>query len=243
MMEAVFKISINILTYGRREPYLQRLMSSLEQTDVLGVIHNIPIRLVPMSIESSYLDKYRNDGRFCVEDIGPEEASERPWSEAGEPLREKLGHYRCLHPERANADTSALLVLEDDVKLSMGWFDHLMKAMGEVVNVYGRRWLLSLYSPMSNGPCQAALEGRLWTSRPYEGFFGSQAILYPLGVRDEYMAYSTARPSSKPHDLMLSDVMRDLKIPILTTAPCLAQHTEVDLQGLPSHRSESFVEK
>lgn len=237
-----WKISYSILTSPKKEPYLDRTIKSLEETGFFENIDNLPLRIVPSIPDSAYLEKYTNDSRFCVEDMTRREASERMWAAAGEALRETWGHYRCLHPDRANPDSTHLLVLEDDIKFGKDWLTRLAAVVDELISLHGRRWLLTLYTPQTTEPLDAFKAGRRWASRPYNGFYGSQAILYPLGVRDEYMAYLTARPLDKPHDLALADVMKHLRIPMFTSAPCLVQHMELAAGGAKVHRSDSFIE-
>lgn len=241
MVRAV-KISYSILTTPRKEPYLERTIKSLEQTGFFQNPENLPLRLVTTIPDSGYVEAYRKDSRFCIEDISRRELSERIWLSAGDALRETWGHYRCLHPDRANPDTSGILVLEDDIQFARNWMECLQAVIEELASLNGRRWLLTLYSPNTKEPLEAYQAGRKWASRPYTGFFGPQAIYYPLGVRDEYMAYLTGHPIEKPHDLTLAEVMKALRIPMFTTAPCLVQHMEVPSGGVTDHKSESFLE-
>lgn len=234
-----WKISYTIMTSPRKESYLERTIQSLAQTGFFDQKENWPVRLLSSTPDTEHLDSYRKDSRFYIEEMTEKESSERIWSAAGEGLRETWTHYRCLHPDRVNIDSSGVLVLEDDLKFSKTWMKTVSRTVDEIVSLYGRRWLLSLYSPNTKEPLEASRAGSRWLSRPYEGFYGSQAILYPLGVRDEYLAYLTAKPLHNPHDLNLPVVMKDLHIPILTTAPCLVQHAEL---GDGIHRSESFIE-
>ncbi len=234
------KISYSILTTPRKEQYLERTIKSLSETGFFDDAGNLPLRLVTTTPESEYVNAYKGDSRFCVEEISRGELAEKAWLAAGDALRETWGHYRCLHPDRANPDTSGILVLEDDLQFAENWLERLQVVTDELAGPYGRRWLLTLYSPGGKESLEAYEAGRNWAWRPYAGFFGPQAIYYPLGVRDEYLAYLTGHPIDKPHDLALAEVMKALRIPMFTSAPCLVQHTEVLSDGTPSHRSESF---
>lgn len=237
-----WKISYSITTGPRGEPYLDRTIESLEKSGFFENKENLPLRLVPHNLDSKYLDAYRKDKRFYVEEISPREACERMWSQAGAPLRETWGHYRCLHPERAAIDANGVLVLEDDLKFGKEWLVKLQATANELASLYGRRWLLTLYSPGTREPIDASRTGVRRVVRSYNGFYGSQAILYPLGVRDEYMAYIAGHPTDKPHDLMLPEAMKALNIPLFTSAPCLVQHVELDSGEMKAHHSDSFVE-
>lgn len=236
------KISYSILTSPRKEPYLEQTIKSLEHTGFFEQTENLPLRLVTTIPNSDYVGEYKKDARFCVEDISRRELTERSWLAAGDALRETWGHYRCLHPDRANLDAGGLVVFEDDLQFAKNWTKRLEELVDELGTLYGRRWLLTLYSPNTKEPLEAYQAGRKWVSRPYNGFFGPQAIYYPLGVRDEYMAYLTGHPIDKPHDLALAEVMKALRIPMFTSAPCLVQHVEVPSGSVTDHKSESFIE-
>lgn len=236
------KVSYSILTSPRKVPYLAETLKSLEQTGFFENLDNLPLRLVTTIPDSGYVDAYKNDSRFCIEEMTRRELSERAWRAAGDALRDTWGHYRCLHHERANPDSSGILVMEDDLRFSKDWMGRLQTLVAELTSIHGRRWLLTLYSPNTKEPLEAHQAGRLWASRPYNGFYGPQAVYYPLGVRDEYMAYLTGHPIEKPHDLVLGEVMEALRIPMFTSAPCLVQHMEVSSGSSPVHRSGSFIE-
>lgn len=230
------KISYSILTSPKKEPYLARTVGSLEQTGFFENVDNLPIRLVTTIPDSQYVDVYKNDARFYIEEMTRRELSEKDWLATGNALRETWGHHRCLDPDRVNPDVAGILVLEDDLQFSKTWMKRFHEVLKDLANLHGRRWLLTLYSPHTKEPLEAHQAGRRWASRPYNGFYGSQAIYYPLGVRDEYMAYLTGHPIDKPHDLALAEVMHALRIPMFTSAPCLVQHQE------SQHKSESFIE-
>lgn len=235
------KISYTILTTPRKEPYLERTIKSLELTGFFQDPENLPLRLVTNTPESDYIDAYKKDARFYVEEMTRRELSERLWRAAGDALRETWGHYRCLDPDRANPDSTGIVVLEDDLQFSKDWIKSLREIVEGLHGINGRRLLLTLYSPNTREPLEAHQAGRKWVSRPYSGFYGPQAIYYPLGVRDEYMAYLTGHPIDAPHDLALGEVMKALRIPMFTSAPCLVQHMEVAPENGSVHRSESFI--
>lgn len=239
------KLSFSILTTPRQEPYLENTIRSLDSTGFFDSGANLPLRLVCGSPDSSHLNAYRNDSRFQIHEMSQEEADQRMFNIAGVALRATWGHHRCLHHERANPDADAILVMEDDIKFAQGWLLHLKVAVSEIVNRHGRRWLLSLYAPHFKEPLEAYRDGKKWLPRDYKGFYGAQAILYPLGVRDSYLAYLAGHPVNLPHDLALPDVMKALGIPIFTTAPCLVQHMGAVKQGVSGgmHRSDSFQER
>lgn len=239
------KISYSILTTPRQEPYLKNTLRSLEATGFFDKPERLPLRLICGSPDSSHLNEYQHDARYEIDPMSAREAEERMFPIAGVALRATWGHHRCLHHEKASPDCDAVLVMEDDIKFSMGWLGHLEAAVREIVGLHGRRWLLSLYTPHLKEPLQAYRAGKKWIRREYAGFYGAQAILYPVSVRDSYLAYLAGHTLNLPHDLALPEVMKTLNIPIFTTAPCLVQHMGKVKQGVSSgyHVSESFIEK
>lgn len=241
----VVKISYSILTTPRQEPYLKDTLRSLEETGFFDKPENFPVRLICGSPDSSHVEEYQNDSRFHIDRMSEAEAEQRMFPIAGVALRATWGHHRALHHDKANADCDAVLVMEDDLKFAMGWLKHMQSAVQEIISLYGRRWLLTLYVPQLKEPLEAYRAGKKWTSRSYLGFYGAQAILYPLGVRDAYMAYLAGHTLHLPHDLALPEVMKVLGIPMFTTAPCLVQHMGKVKQGVSGgmHRSESFQEQ
>jgi hypothetical protein len=239
------KISYSILTTPRQEPYLKDTLRSLDETGFFDKPEHFPLRLICGSLDSSHVEEYRNDSRFHIDRMSEVEAEQKMFSIAGVALRCTWGHHRALHYDKANPDCDAVLVMEDDLKFARGWLKHMQSAVQEIISLYGRRWLLTLYVPQFKEPLEAYRAGKKWISRGYAGFYGAQAILYPLGVRDSYMAYLTGHPVNLPHDLALPEVMKALGIPMFTTAPCLVQHTGKIKQGVSSgfHISESFLDQ
>lgn len=236
------RISFCILTAPRRECYFDRTLESLNHTGFFNEPTNLPIDVVLGAPTSEPLI-YKHS-QLHVHPMDSEEAQKMGWHVAGPPLRATWGHWRCL--TRKLSDKQAILVMEDDIVFARGWLKRLNLIARELFEKFLDQWLLTLYTPSSTEPLEAFKNGRTWILRSYEGFFGAQALLYPLAVRDAYLRY-IARPEWSqhlPHDLALPLAMKELGIPILATAPCLVQHMGLVSEGVSGsqHQSMSFLE-
>lgn len=257
-----FRISYTILTTPRKEQYLENTVQSLYKTGFFNRPENLPLQIVSGAPDSSHLRPFLSDPSFVVDQMSEEEAREFHWHGSGVPLRVVKGHRRCLHPLRAIPGASFVMVMEDDIRFAQGWIQRLERTLEEITARFSDRFLLSLYAPGSSEPenaLEAYRKGHKWIQRSYDSFYGTQAILYPVVVRDTFM-YETAvrpddikpslpgkemdRPYGLPYDLMLPAVMKALGIPILSTVPCLVQHVGRSTSiNSPWHESASFLEK
>jgi|SRR5579871_2883667 len=237
------KITYSVITVPRKEPYLLNLVENLKTTGFFADSKNLPLRLVAGSPDCSYLLSYSDPEMFLVDPMGYEEAKKTSWGIAGLALRATMGHRRCLDQNRVNPGSSYILVMEDDIKFADGWIVRFSEILEEAISVYSNRFILSLYTPGSPTPLDAYRSGKKWILRSHSEFYGVQAVLFPLAVRDEFMKESTERPTFLPHDLSLGKVLGKLGIPILSTAPCLVQHVgRVSSAECAWHDSKSFLE-
>lgn len=238
------KISYTILTTPRKEPYLERTIASLEKSGFFSDPACIPLNLVAGSPEPEHLNPYRHDAKFRVHDFEKQEADDHMFEVAGVALRATWGHRRCLHSWRANEGAEAVCVMEDDVSVTSDFSKKVQDTALDVIKNFGLKWVLTLYTPHSQGPLEAMRSRKKWLFRGSDGFFGAQGIVYPNRVRDEYIAYLADHTINLPHDLAMPEVMKKIGIPILSSAPCLVQHMGSVSQGVsgPYHRSESFIQ-
>lgn len=243
-----FRISYSILTTPRKEPFFQRTVESLEATGFFQDKRNLPLHIVSGAPGCGYPVGFdpRPD-RFQSHPMTPEEAEKLAWSIAGAPLRATWGHWRCLAPERTSPGSTFVLVMEDDLRFAAGWLDRLKKIVREIAYAFSDEWLLTLYTPGSTAPLSAFREGKKWIQRSHDGFYGTQAIVYPLTIRDAYLEHVSSADWSThlPHDLSLPFAMKQLGIPILASAPCLVQHMGLVSEGVSGsqHQSLSFLER
>jgi hypothetical protein len=261
-MPKPMKISYSIVTYPRKERYLDQTVQSLSDTGFFNYPEHLPLRLIGGSPDSSHLSSYFSDSRFIVDPMTEEEAREYHWHGSGGGLHAIKGHRRSFHPFRISPDASFLMVMEDDIVFTKGWIPRLETTLKEIVRNFSDRFILSLYTPGFSdaaNPMDAYRSGRLWVERTPERFYGVQAILYPLVIRDMYLYETAPRPDDarafgpgkemdrqygRPHDLLLAAVMKSMKIPILSTAPCLVQHVgHSSGANSPPHQSTTFLER
>jgi len=238
------KITYSIITVPRKEPYLPNLIQSLRGTGFFDNPNNLPLRLVAGSPDCSYLLDFLDPGLFIVDPMSFEEAKRLSWNVAGLALRATFGHRRCLHPSRVNPGSSYVMVMEDDIQFAKGWIPRFEKILEAAIKEHSDRFALSLYTPGSPSPLEAYRSGKNWINRVHEQFYGVQAVLFPLTVRDEFMRLSTEKPTFLPHDLSIGKVLKELGVPILSTAPCLVQHMgKVSSAECAWHDSKSFLEE
>jgi hypothetical protein len=259
-MELIDKISYTIVTAPRKENYLDRTISSLEETGFFKEARNLPLRLVAGSPEP-HLDRFKRDRvRFLVDEMTESEAREWHWHGSGLGLRASKGHRRAMHPFRAKLGSQFTCIFEEDLKFCDGWMKRLDKCLEACIQKYKDRFLLSLYTPEETGPMDAYQNGRLLYERTYR-FYGIQGVLWPNVVREAFMYETSVRPIDqdrgpgktmdrtyqKPHDEMIGLTLESMRVPILATAPCLVQHVgTVSNAGTSEtfiHRSKSFLER
>lgn len=255
-------ISYSIVTYPRPERYLSQTIKSLEATGFFDIPENLPLRLVGGSPDSSHLRTYVSDKRFLVDPMSEEEAREVHWHASGGGLRAIKGHRRALHPFKVNPGSEFLLVMEDDIHFTKGWIPRLDRTLKELVAQYQDRFVLSLYAPGVSSGIDTVLaayhSGRLFVERNYDTFFGVQAVLYPVVIREAFMFETSVRaidqerspgkfmdrPYGTPHDLLVPKILKQMRIPLFSTAPSLVQHIGLKTGAdSPPHESSSFVEQ
>jgi hypothetical protein len=232
-------IEYTILTAPRQPDTLSLTIRSLTETGFFKRPENLPVRLVAGSPHCN-LDLY-DDSRFEIDLMSRREASRFNFSSADATTRALFGHRRAL---RAEGKAEFRLVLEDDLRFAEGWMERLNKILRAAQEEYGDRFLLSLYLPgPETEPIDAYNSGSHWIRYPHLGFFGSQAILYPASVREDFMRATASCADTWPHDMALGRTLLRLGIPILATAPSLVQHVGL-ADGLtrPPHESASFIE-
>lgn len=248
------KIQFSILTDP--SPYLDETIASLQRTGFFNRADNLPIRLVAGSPES-HLSKYKNDSRFVVDEMSQEEAREIHWHPSNGGLRCHKGHRRAMHPMRFRPGTTHLCIFECDLNFSEGWRERLDLVIREASSIYSDRFILSLYTPGDSSSVVEKSGKRLFVRGP--GFYGAQAILFPIAMCSAYIHETSSRPIDQegppgsfmdrtysiPYDFQLEKVfMGRFKVPILATAPCLVQHIgAVSRIESPPHTSLSWRKK
>lgn len=248
------KIQFSIVTDP--SPYLEQTIHSLSQTGFFRNQNDLPIRLVAGSPEE-HLSKYNGDPRFAVDEMSVEEAHEIHWLPSNGGLRCHKGHRRAMHPMRFRPGTTHLCIFESDLNFSEGWRGRLDQLIVELTSLYSDRFILSLYTPGDSSGI-AEKSGKRWFRRG-AGFYGAQAIVFPIAMSAAYIHETSARPIDQenppggmmdrtyaiPYDFQLEKVFMDqFKVPILASAPCLVQHIgSVSRIESPPHTSLSWRKK
>lgn len=248
------KIQFSILTDP--SPYLSQTIGSLERTGFFRNPQDLPLRLVSGSPEE-HLSAYKNDRRIHVDEMSVEEAKEIHWYPSNGGLRCHKGHRRAMHPMRSRPGATHLCIFESDLKFSEGWRERLDLLISELTSVYSDRFVLSLYTP-GDSSAIAERAGKRWFPRG-PGFYGAQAILFPIAMSSTYMQETAVRPIDQerppggfmdrtydiPYDFKLEKVFMDrFKVPILSSAPCLVQHIgAISRIESPPHTSLSWRER
>lgn len=239
-----FKIQYSMLTVPRSDGRLKYTLESLDESGFFGYVENLPLRLVAGSPDKTHLERFRPYPEyFFVDQMSDGEASQ--WNPEISPAwKATIGYSRCLRKDAVSKDASGILIMEDDLKFAKGWLERLDVILKDIVARFQNKWVLSLYSPASPEPLVAFRSGMFWTRRPYESFYGALALLYPIGIPDACLEYIATNPMYLPYDLAFAVAMRELNIPILSSAPCLVQHTgTVSVgSGAAFHTSHSFLE-
>ncbi len=248
------KIQFSILTDP--SPYLEKTISSLKETGFFSDPVNLPLRLVAGS-PKAHLDAYKGREGIIVDEMSEQEAKEIHWHPSNGGLRCHKGHRRAMHPMRFRPGTTHVCIFECDLRFSRGWRERLDQVLDELTVQFMDRFILSLYTPGDSSSVEEK-SGKRWFRRG-PGFYGAQAMLFPVTMCAAYIQESSARPIDQenppggfmdrtyaiPYDFMLEKVFMDsFKVPILATAPCLVQHIgAVSRIESPPHTSLSWREK
>lgn len=237
------QISFHISTVFRPNGYVHRTIESLEQTSFFDDPERLPLNLFVNSDESDYLNRYEQQpDRFRVHRL-PQELAHAIKEFTGM-QRAALNYARCLSVD----DARFISIFEDDIRFSKGWLERLNEAINEVESAHGTDWVMSLYSPLTDESAVRAREGKRWFARTWEGFFGTQGVVYPTLIAkafvDEILRVCVD-PFEKAYDIALADFLKERRIPLVATAPCLIQHMGDVSQGVCDrfHQSLGFMEE
>lgn len=136
----------------------------------------------------------------------------------------------------------AVLLCEDDVIFRDGWLGMLLECLNEMRRKGLREFLLTAYSTR-NHDRHGWRRGAFYSSYVANGFYGTQAMLYPAGQME---AVSTliweqgVLVHQKPYDLLINR-LADKRQHLYTTRYSLVQHTGMKSTGLGNgHMSPTF---
>ena len=244
------RIQTIIATALRCEPYIHKTLVSLEESGYFGDGGPVPIRFVVGSLDASYLDVYRNNpGKYKIERINPGEPELALLNTLHGTQRCSFTHSLAMAERNIPQNIDAVLILEDDLRFSLGWWKRLVKISEDVVLNNRLNWVISLYAPFTTETKDAYETGKLWIRRSLKlySFFGTQAVLYPKLIAIGFGLYlfeHSVKTFKRPIDHLLSEYLSNKDIPMFSTAPCLVQHIGRTSEGVSStfHESRGFVE-
>ncbi|MFJ8671610.1 NAD-dependent epimerase/dehydratase family protein [Streptomyces sp. NPDC093589] len=135
-------------------------------------------------------------------------------------LRTALVSWGCVPP-----DATHHLVLQDDVLLAEGFYEHAERVASEVPHE-----AVAFYAGWEarNGAVArlAALTGSPWAYTLQE-HVPCQALMLPADVARGYAAFHEAHGEGWPYDVVVQQYLNSLGIPVRFTTPSTVQHDEV----------------
>ncbi|ANN15126.1 hypothetical protein SD37_05255 [Amycolatopsis orientalis] len=124
-------------------------------------------------------------------------------------------------------DATHFLVLQDDVELADGFFEHARKAAGQLPGD-----AIAFYANWNsrNGAAvrMAAAAGAAWATAVNE-YAPCVAIMLPAAAARGYAPYADAHPEGWPCDVLMFRYLKAIGVPIRIAVPNTVQHS-----GLPS---------
>lgn len=244
------KIAFGISTCDRGPiNFVHDTIESLSKTGFFKDAETGPLVLSVGAPDASFLGRYKNDPRFSLNPLTPEEAlTFPPHEKLTRSTRCSFGAYRCLQKLLERQWDYALLC-EDDLKFAMGWLPWLRVTLNRLIADPRSRWVLTLYLPHA--------ETRLWYQRGLRWFetareiyCGSQALLFPRWAAEAMLPelrQEIDKLSGVATDMVLARMLIRLGIPLYATTPCLVQHTGkvsvgCDLAAVVFHQAGLFLE-
>lgn len=219
------RIGYGIVTINRPGGFIHPMLQSMRRTGFFDDRANLPLLLSVGTEDASHIALYRDlSSDFRVRETSREEMDSFKFDEISRGARCSLGHYFCMK-EMLEFDFEALAVFEDDVVFAKGWLPRLNAAIEDLQKVHGDRWAMVLYLP--NWDVKYYYEkGDLWFPTEKDKFFGSQAILYPRKVAEEFMPYleQAIDEGKKATDMALAKYTIESGVPLVAITPCLVEH-------------------
>lgn len=172
---------------------------------------DLPIVVFVDGDDDSYLGEH--DGVTTV--VGPVSSGR----DAGSPNwraydRCRLNTVRAVRQTPEGAD---LLLLEDDIALSVNWQSRLQHAMGYCRDRFGARFVLSLYAATKPGRREGPV-----ARYHYRDYYGNIAVV--LSSEAVVCFRKVAENTTVPSDMIVKEMLWKTRIPLRQTRPNLAQH-------------------
>ncbi len=232
-------LAIAVVTAPRMEDYLATTLESIASTGVSKVTVFSGSPDYPQLL-------HRESAEVCVKLFDPDEPYSARWTILGVKARCAFAHRRALHLMcESDPAWQELLILEDDVRLSQGWYSYVLPILKQLRNQHGDRWLLTLYR-IQEGTRQAYLDGgRYFRIAP--PFWGTQGVIYPRTLAREIVRILDERCLQQfilPVDDTIGQYCADQGVSMYATAPSLVQHVGrlTTGQSLEFHVASFFLE-
>jgi GR25 family glycosyltransferase involved in LPS biosynthesis len=242
------KIGYGIVTINRPGGFIHPMIQSLRQAEFFSSPENLPLLLSVGTDDAAHLALYRDlHEDFRIREISRQEMEAFRFDEISRGARCSLGHYWCMKG-MLEESFDALAVFEDDVVFAKGWIPRLNAAIEDIRKDHEDNWVMSLYT--SNWDVKYYYEKkRLWFPLEKDKFFGSQAILYPRRIAEEFMPYleQAIDGGRKAADMALAKYTIEKGIPLVSITPCLVEHignisVGCNLPEVNFHRAGLFMD-
>lgn len=219
------RVGYGVVTFNRPGNFLTPMVQSLQTSGYFDAPDLLPLHLSVGHFDSSHLGAYRENPKFKVWDMTPEETKAFRFDEISRGARCSLGHYWCMKKMLDDPSYDAVALFEDDVIFARGWVGRLERAVDALRRVHGNRWIMTLYLPDFNVDYHFK-KGDLWFATEKTTFFGSQGILYPRAVAQEILPVlkTFVDQGRRATDMAVADYAISARVPLVAITPCLVEH-------------------
>lgn len=219
-----FSISYAIVTIARQGNYIHQTVASLQNTGLMSRSDATtnPLHIFVGSSDSSYLDQYRNSQTIVIDEF-PDDLLQYQLHSAGQKVG--INHYNCIS-RMTKLGSDLVMAMEDDIHFSEGWLPYVKMVIKDIQRLYGLMWTLTLFLS-SHSPLDYYKSQKKWYIHHYDGFSGLLAMVYPNHVAlefSEYVLENNIEHDRGTVDCLLGKFLKEKKIPLIATAPCLVQH-------------------
>jgi hypothetical protein len=241
---ARMKIQINIPSISRFIPSGEYIHKTIKYLRKSGYTINNKINIFVGDSNSGYVSGLQFDPIVKVHfSLAYPKAN---WKKS---KKANWNFLRCLN--YIEEDTDYLLILEDDVRVAIGWQEHLQKCIEQAKSKHADNFILSLYygHSQTNDLLNRYNIGELLWKGNEATFAMSQGVLYPVSVAKKYYVYLfnngyIGHGDDCNYDRHLALFMvNNMKVKLYYTCPCLVQHIADVGTGIggEQHRTKSFM--
>jgi hypothetical protein len=235
-------IEYAIVTHNRVPAQIHNTLIRLKASGFFEA-HRLPLRIVVGCRDASYLDRYRDNPNFQVEEMPSEFWDRYQLDQLRPDYRAVAVHCHALR----RVASPYMVVLEDDVSFAKGWADYVEKIILPRFLRIDQAGLVLLYTP--EGPWILDRHaGREVLIQETRNFYGAQGYLIPRDMALGYALYGIKCSFETPTeqkgliDILLDQYLRSENRSVWRSCPSLIQHegfANPNCGG--THRSECFV--